>query len=48
MSVFSQVKVQMKIFRSPTGFHSLLICRMACHVPMTRPTWNPLWNSEYF
>jgi len=21
---------------------------MACHLPVTRPTWNHLWNSEYF
>jgi len=50
MSAFLQVKIQMKSFRSPTGFHLFLIfiCRMACHVPMTRPTWNHLWNAEYF
>jgi len=39
MSAFSQVKIQKKIFRSPTGFHLFLIFnfRMACHVPVTRP-----------
>jgi len=47
---FHKSKVQMKIFQSPTGFHLFLIhiCRMACHVPVTRTTWNHLWKSQYF
>jgi len=38
MSVFSQVKIQIKIFGSPTGLllFRILIFRMACHVPVTR------------
>jgi len=41
-SAYSQVKVKMKILRSPTGLHLflILICRMA--------TWDHLWSSEYF
>jgi len=36
----TQVKIQMKIYRSPTGLHLFLIriYRMACHVHVKRPT----------
>jgi len=48
MSAFSQVKIQIKLFHS--GFHLflILICCIACHMQVTRPTWNHLWNSKYF
>jgi len=50
MCAFSQVKIQMKIFRSPTGLHLflILIFRMACHVPVTRPKWNHLGKMQIF
>jgi len=50
MSAFPQVIFQLKIFRSHSGLYLFLtlICSMACHLPVTRPTWNHLRNSEYF
>jgi len=44
MSAFSHVKMQMKIFRSHSGFQLfiILICRMACNLQVTCPreiTW---------
>jgi len=40
MSAFSQVKIQMKVFRGPSGLHLflILICHMDCHLSVTRPT----------